>query len=142
MYSDGNNYVVEIEDFARRHYIKLFKKKYKSAWEVTEKAIIHELERVDRLLGFTDKAEKISIANGCCLIKLNFKIAGSNISAKSSGDRVIVLVNQASFTCKVLLVYSKNEISSPNETQKWMSIIKINYPDIWKVFYDKSINQF
>ena len=137
MYANNDNYVVEIEDFARRHYIKLFNKKYKKAWEVTENAIIRELERVDRLLGFTDKAEKISIANECCLIKLNFKIAGTNISAKSSGNRAIVVVDHRSFVCKILLVYSKNEVSPPNETQKWMNIIKINYPDIWKTFYNK-----
>ena len=137
MYSNNDNYVVEIENFAQRHYIKLFKKKYKKAWEVTENAIMRELERVDRLLGFTDKAEKISFVDECSLIKLNFKIAGTNISAKSSGNRAIVLVDHASFICKVLLVYSKNEISPPNETQKWMNVIKINYPNIWKMFHNK-----
>ncbi|MDO8513071.1 MAG: hypothetical protein Q7S37_01035 [bacterium] len=137
MYVNNDNYVVEIEDFARRHYIKLFNKKYKKAWDITEQAILRELERVDRLLGFTDKAEKISVANGCCLIKLNFKIADTNISAKSSGNRAIVLVDHTSFVCKILLVYSKNEISPPNETQKWMNNIKLNYPAIWKMFYNK-----
>jgi hypothetical protein len=137
MYANNDNYVVEIEDFAHRYYIKLFNKKYKKAWDITEQAILRELERVDRLLGLTDKAEKISIADRRCLIKLNFKIAGTNISAKSSGNRVIVLVDHTSFVCKILLVYSKNDISPPNETQKWMNIIKINYPDIWKMFYNK-----
>lgn len=137
MYANNGNYVVEIADFAKRHYIKVFSKKYKKAWDITEQAILRELERVESLLGFTDHAEIISVSNDHCLIKLNFKIAGMKTSAKSSGNRVIALVNNTSFVCKILLVYSKNEISPPNETQKWMNVIKINFPDIWNMFFNK-----
>lgn len=134
---NDNNYSVEIEGFARRHYIKVFIKKHKKAWDVTERAILFELERIDNIIGMSDRVEKISVADGCSLVKLNFKIAGTNTSAKSSGNRAIVLVDQTNFTCKILLVYSKNQICSPNETQKWMSVIKINYFEIWKKFYNR-----
>lgn len=134
-FNDIENYNVEIEDFAKRHYIKVFHKKYKNAWDITETAIIQELTRINALIGKTDKAEKICIADGCFLIKLDFKIAGTKESAKSSGNRAIVFVDSTSYICRILLIYSKNEICMPNETQKWQKIIKENFPEIWKLFY-------
>ncbi len=133
--STDNDYVVEIEKFAQKHYIKKFRKKFKKAWKVTEIAIIQEAERIDRLVGLTDRAETVARADGYCLIKLYFSVAGTKKSAKGSGNRAIILVDNSSYKCQILLVYSKNEICSPNETQKWMKVIKSNYPSTWKIFY-------
>ncbi len=44
------NYSVKIEDFAQKHFIKGFEKKYNNHWDVTLKAIIFGLERIDALL--------------------------------------------------------------------------------------------
>ena len=35
---------------------------------------------------------------------------------------------------KILLVYSKNDISTHNETQEWKNIIKAQYPSIGEIF--------
>ena len=35
---------------------------------------------------------------------------------------------------KVLLVYSKNDIPTRNETQEWKNIIKDQYPNIREIF--------
>ena len=53
---------------------------------------------------------------------------------QTSGDRAIVYVDDSRRECQVLLVYSKNDISSPNETQKWQAMIRENYSDIWSTF--------
>lgn len=135
MSTNNNDYVVEIEKFAQKHFIKKFRKKFKKAWEITESAIIQEAERIDRLTELTDKAEIVATSGSCCLIKLYFSVAGTKKSAKGSGNRAIILVDNSSYICKILLVYSKNEICPPNETQKWMKVIKSNYPSIWKIFH-------
>ena len=134
MSTKEENYEVSIEKYAEKHFIKVFKKKYRNAWEITETAIIQELERVDNVLGKTDRAEIIYNCPQKCIIKLNFKIAGTKESAKTSGNRAIVLVDHSVRWCNILLVYSKNEICSPNETKKWVKIIQNNYPEIWKEF--------
>ena len=46
----------------------------------------------------------------------------------------ILYVNNTTRLVRVLLVYSKNEISEPNETQKWKSIIKNEYNDVAEIF--------
>ncbi|MEK9155956.1 MAG: hypothetical protein AAB360_01475 [Patescibacteria group bacterium] len=90
MSSDPQNYEVEIDQYAEKHFIKVFRKKHKRAWEITETAIIQELHRIDNLLGLTDRAETISCTGQELLAKLDFKIAGTNESAKGSGNRAIV----------------------------------------------------
>ena len=135
MSTNNHDYVVEIEKFAQKHYIKKFRKKFKKAWEITETAIVQEVERIDRVAGLTDKIEKIALSGDYWLIKLYFSVAGTKKSAKASGNRAIILVDNSSYKCRILLVYSKNEICPPNETQKWMKVIKSNYPSIWKIFH-------
>jgi hypothetical protein len=83
------NYLVKIEPFAERHFIKFFQKKYKTAWDVTLRAIFAEFERIDSLL-LTDRAEVISEIDDVRIIKTKFKIAGTQESAKTSGNRCIV----------------------------------------------------
>lgn len=131
---DGDNFEVEISPYAHRHFIKLFKRKYKKAWDITESALIQELKRIDSVLSQTDRAETIKCNENLLLVKLYFRVAGTNESAKGSGNRAIVYVDKSLHICKVLLVYSKNEICQPNETQKWENIIKDNYSEIWGRF--------
>ena len=82
------NYSVQIEEFAERHFIKSFQKKYKT----------------------------------------KFKVAGTQESAKTSGNRCIVAWNQSKQFVSVLLVYTKTDLSGTNETAEWIRIIKNNYP--------------
>lgn len=123
------NYSVLIEKFAERHFIKSFKKKYQSHWDVTLRAIIAELERIDALLT-TNRAEIISDVNGVRIIKTKFKIAKSNESATTSGNRCIVAWYSEKGFVSVLLVYSKIDISGSNETAQWKRIVRENYPEL------------
>lgn len=132
--NEEENFEVFIEDFANRHFIKQFKKKYKNGWDITKSAIVQELSRIDNLIGLTNKAEIIKSKDYHLIIKLDFRMAGTQESTKSSGNRAIVYTDTKTKVCKVLLVYSKNDISNPNETQKWQAIIKENFPSIWNIF--------
>jgi hypothetical protein len=68
------------------------------------------------------------------IIKLDFSVAGTRISAKSSGNRCILYVDEVMRHVDVLVAYSKNDIGPPNETTKWKQVIKENYPDIAERF--------
>ena len=131
MYIDG--YRVLFSDFSNRYYIKQFEKKHKNNWAVTRRAIVAQLERID-LVVRSSKADVIKRKTNFQIIKLDFAIAGRDTSPKTAGNRLIAHVDNETKTVTVLLVYSKNEISSPNETQKWQSIIKSQHSEIWHLF--------
>ena len=123
-----SNHTVTIEDFAERHFVKLFKKKHSAHWDRTLESIIDGLERIDVLLS-TDKAETICDAGNIKIIKTQFRIDGSKESAKTSGNRCIVAWHTDKQKVSVLLVYGKTDIASSNETATWKKIIKENYSE-------------
>ena len=122
------NYSVEIGSFAERHFIKSFQKKYKVNWDITRKAIIAELERIDNLL-LTDRAETICDAGNIKIIKTKFRVIGTKESAKTSGNRCIVAWDLDKQLVSVLLVYGKTDLKSPSETAEWKRLILDNYSE-------------
>ena len=127
------NYRVQFEPFTKNHYLKKFKKNYKDKWLDTERTIIAVCERIDNVLLY-NRADLISTYDNYKLVKLDFAIVGSRMSPKSSGNRCILFINENIRAVKILLIYSKNEISPPNETQKWKNIIKKEYEEIAELF--------
>ncbi|MHB0978067.1 MAG: hypothetical protein ACYC1K_01495 [Minisyncoccota bacterium] len=126
------NYSVQVEEFAERHFIKSFEKKHKSHWDVTLRAIIAGLERIDALL-LTDRAETIHDGDSVKIIKTKFRISGTKESAKTSGNRCIVAWHKEKQFVSILLVYSKTDLGGSKETAKWKSLIKQNYPEYSKI---------
>ncbi len=128
------NYSVQVEAFAKRHFIKRFEKKYRKYWNVTLLAITAEFERIDNLL-LTDKADIIIDSNNVKIIKTEFRVAGTEESAKKSGNRVIIAWHEKDKFVYILLVYGKTDLSSNNkETDEWKRIIKNNYPQYKHLF--------
>lgn len=117
-----------IEDFAERHFIKNFQKKYKNAWGFTLRAIVAEFEHIDTFL-LTEKAETISCLDETKIVKTEFRIAGSKESAKTSGHRCIIAVSEKAKKVSVLLVYTKTDVTTKNETVWWKKIISETYPE-------------
>lgn len=130
---DQHKHKVVFEDYSKRHFIKNFEKKYKSRWTKTQDDIIFVCEHVENML-LTKRADLISVADNYRLVKLDFAIFGLKISPKSSGNRCILLLDDDMRTVKVLLVYSKNDISTHNETQEWKNIIRNQYPSVGEIF--------
>lgn len=93
---------------------------------MTRLSIVAELERIDNLL-LTDRAETISYAGGLQIIKTKFRVVGTKESAKSSGNRCIVVLNKEKQSVSVLLVYTKTDLSGKNETAEWKAILKEHY---------------
>jgi hypothetical protein len=129
----STSYHVVFTEFAERHYIKSFKKKYKNAWESTLIALRFEFANFD-LLFQKSIAEMIMDSPGICICKTEFKIAGTNISRHASGNRCIVAIRKETSTLSVLLVYHKNDIGNGNETANWKNIIRENYPEYKGLF--------
>ena len=132
MYAD-DLYKVEITPAAHKRYIKKLEKRHKNNWGVTLRALSEATKRIDALL-LTDKAEAFHAIDGHRLVKIDFTIAGSGQSAKTSGHRCVVYLENKLKTAQLLLVYSKNEIGSPNETSKMRTQIKEDHPKIAALF--------
>lgn len=130
---DQRKYKVVFEGYTKRHFIKNFEKKYKSRWDKTQDGIIFVCERIENML-LTKRADLISMADSYRLVKLDFAIFGAKVSPKASGNRCILLLDDEMGVVRVLLVYSKNDISTDNETQEWKNIVKSEYLDIKKIF--------
>lgn len=132
--STSDQYLVQLSDYAKRHYVKAFEKRYaKKQWDITLRSIYANLTRIEEYLKY-DKAETIHDAGKRLIIKLYFRVAQTKDSAKASGNRAIVLIEQDTKVATILLVYSKNEIAPPNETAKWQSVAKDNFKDIAQTF--------
>ena len=121
-------YIVVLESFAERHFMKSFAKKYKGAWDFTWKYLGKEFEQID-LLFLRNTAEIIGFSKEIKLCKTEFKIAGTDQSRHGSGNRCIVAIHADTKIVNVLLVYHKNDLGEGNETVKWKQLIKDNYPE-------------
>lgn len=130
---DRCKYSVIFDDYTTRHYVKNFEKKYKNNWAKTLETIGFECEHIESMLS-TNRADLISAVDGYRLVKMDFAIFGIKVSPKASGNRCVLFLNDATKSVTVLLVYSKNDISTHNETQEWKRIIKNQYPEIGELF--------
>lgn len=122
------NYEVTFEFFTERHYIRTFAKKYKSAWEITQRIITEEFRQID-LLFLKNTAEIIVDSKDIKICKTEFKIAGTQESRHGSGNRCIVAIQKDKNKVCVLLVYNKNNLGNNNETACWKNLVIKNYPE-------------
>lgn len=128
--NDPQRYLVQLSEYSRRHYVKAFEKRYsKKQWEVTLRSIFAEFARINENIRYK-KAETIHSGESQRIVKYYFRVAQTKDSAKGSGNRVIALVDDSTKVVTVLLLYSKNEISPPNETAKWQKEVKENFPGL------------
>ena len=90
-------------------------------------------ERIDNMLQYK-RADLIYSLGNFKLVKLDFAVVETQMLPKVSGNRCIVFIDEDKREARILLVYSKNDISPPNETQKWKEIIRDEYVDIASLF--------
>ncbi|MFC2510881.1 MAG: hypothetical protein ACFNZD_00885 [Candidatus Nanoperiomorbus sp.] len=132
--STGGRYLVQFDPYTKNHFIKSITKRYSSRqWQATRKSLEFVLEHIDQHI-LTDKAKTIHASDVGRIVKLYFKIAGTKDSARESGNRAIVFLDDTLHIARVLLVYSKKEICQPNETVKWQKAISEQFPEIMKKF--------
>ncbi len=132
--SINGRYIVAFDQYTDKHYAKGFEKTYsKRQWLATRSSIEFVLENIVEHIK-TDKVRAIHSTDRARIIKLYFKVAGTKESALGSVNRAIVYVDDEKKVIRVLLVYSKNDICKPNETVKWQTVVKREFPVIASMF--------
>ncbi len=129
----STSYEVTFESFTERHYIRTFAKKYRGAWDITQRIITEEFRQID-LLFLKNTAETITDSGNIKICKTEFKIAGTKESRHGSGNRCIVAIHKGISKVCVLLVYHKNDLGGHNETVEWKKVIKENYSEYKDLF--------
>jgi len=127
------NYNVVFEDYTNKHYVKTFAKKYKSAWDRTQKDIEAVCRHIDSMLAYK-RADLIKECGQYKLVKLDFAVEGTRISPKASGNRCILCIDETIRQVRILLVYSKNDVVSNAETVWWKNKVFRQYKDIDEIF--------
>jgi hypothetical protein len=117
----NQKYQVVFEQYAETHYVKDFEKKYKTNWAVTRQSIESSLERIFNLEGTSHLDFIYKTTKETLVFKFDFKVAKTDVSAKTSGNRCMVEVYNQKMEVRVLLVYSKGHIdrSDGQETMWW-----------------------
>lgn len=133
MFINGG-YQVFVSEYAKKHYINRFKRKYSKIWDETFKVIENMLFHIDNFL-LTSKANVIHICEtGQFIVKCEFKIIGSNESPKTSWNRIIVFCDKNKKECTILLIYNKTDFWWNWETAWWTKTIKENHKEFCKFF--------
>ena len=129
---DEEDYRVIFSKYAGRHFIKDFAKKYGGRqWLVTQDSIQQDLKRV-RALQRTQQVDELRQNGKFWLFKYDFAVAQTNISAKSSGNRCLVFLDNSRYLQTVLLVYSKNNLpKNQKETAYILQVAQKEFPDLW-----------
>lgn len=135
MFIKDRKYQVEFTAYAKRHYCKDFLKKFSiKRWLETKKTIREALERsfMFQNTGLIDNLI-FSQQDGIGIFKLDFRVAGTNTSPKSSGNRAIFSLCNNTGNISILIVYAKNHCGkNQSETQWIFGQIKKNFPEYKK----------
>lgn len=129
----NKKYDVIVGEYARNHYIKTFKKKYKDVWDKTWTFVEIVSAQIYKYFDNTI-ASKIFEIDWKYIAKCEFSIAWSNKSHKKSWNRFIVFVDEELWETTILLVYAKTDIKWANETTWWKNEVKKNYKEIYELF--------
>lgn len=127
---EPSGFLVRVEEFARSHYIKQFQKR--PAWSITWKGLEQILVRFDAtaLAGKLEPPIAISEDRSLILYKMSFRMADENKSAKASGNRLIFVCDFPNRIIRVLLVYNKNHVEGPRETDWWKGLVYDQYDNL------------
>lgn len=135
MFIKDLSFNIEFTSHAEKHYCKDFLKKNKAKpWIETKKTIISTLERCHKFQN-TNLIDNLRFSqeDEIGIFKLDFRVAGTNFSPKTSGNRAIFSLCNNSGVIKILLVYGKNHCDKKGTETQWiLGHIKDNFPEYKK----------
>jgi len=135
MYIKDLSYQVEFSAYCERHFCKDFSKKYKpKQWLETKKTIVDTLQRAF-MMQQTPLIDvlKYSQEDEMGLFKFDFKVAGTNFSPKTSGNRVVFSLCNKTAKINILLVFGKDHCNKRHSETQWIfEHIKTNFPEYRK----------
>ena len=114
LFNDNSLFTVEFCDYAKRHYLKRFEKEYKGKqWDITVESIIQDLARIktsDSDLQKTQQVDELWHKDNYWIFKYDFRVAQTKESTKSSGNRCIVFLDNATNRITILIIYGKGDL--------------------------------
>ncbi len=134
MFIKNQLFRVDFSHYAENHFCKMFSKKYKWKWIHTKRTIQFALERIYELqkkssIDFLSYSQEDNVG----IFKFDFRIAGTNVSPKAAGNRVIFILNNRESKIDILIVYGKNHCDKKHSETQWIyKQIKENFPDFKK----------
>ncbi len=128
---DDRLFDVEFSDFAKKHYLKQFVKKYPGRqWQATWVSIENDLKRLtysESDLQKTQQIDEIWHEDQIWIAKYDFKIAQTRISAKKSGNRCLIKIDNNKKKIEILTIYHKDDLpKNKSETQFLRDVLKPN----------------
>jgi len=126
---DRNYEVIKGSEFGK-FYAKTFQKKHHNRWVVTSDSLEQLCKRVNTVYDL-ELCDQIKIIGSKRLLKIDFALAKSGESPKSSGCRMIAVSDDDEFTVHMLIVYCKSDIEhiNNNETLAWKALLSDLYPE-------------
>lgn len=126
---------VQFAPYAETHYCKTFYKKYSAKqWLETKKTIEETLTRAFMF----QQSELFDLLNYSAeddigLFKLSFRVAGTNMSPKAAGNRVVFALCNKTTKIDILIVYGKGHCDKKHSETQWIyEQIKRNFPEFKK----------
>jgi len=122
-------FAVEFSDYSKRHFLKRFEKSYKGKqWAVTYDSIIQDLSRIRTSvsdLQYRQQVDELYHKDNFWIFKYDFRIAGTNESTKTSGNRCVVFIDENCNKMEILLIYGKIDLpKNITETQYINNVLK------------------
>ena len=121
MFISNGDFRVIFSPYAEKHFCKDFGKKYRGKpWVETRRTIVATLERAAAFQS-TDLIDvlRFSHENHAGIFKLDFRVAGTNVSPKGSGNRVIFSLSNVTSEVIILLVYAKTHCDKRHSETQW-----------------------
>ena len=117
--------------------MKDFEKKYEGKqWDYTLKSIIQDLSRLrmeNNTTQLSQQIDELKCIDNEYIAKYDFKIAQTNVSTKSSGNRCIIYINNEKHIIEILMIYNKTHLpKNKDETKYIMDEIKNNFDDKYR----------
>jgi len=125
IFNDNNLFIVEFSDYAKRHYQKRFEKEYKGKqWDITVESITQDLARIKTSnsdLQKTQQVDELWHKDNYWVIKYDFRVAQTKESTKSSGNRCIVFLDNATNNITILIIYGKGDLPKNISEQAYIA---------------------
>jgi hypothetical protein len=136
MYIKNLSFQVEFSSYAESHFCRDFYKKYRGRmWIETKKTITDTLQRAF-LVQQTSLIDvlKYSQEDNIGIFKFDFKVAGTPVSPKTSGNRAVFYLCNNTGKINILLVYGKDHCDKRHSETQWvLEQIKANFPEYRKL---------
>ena len=114
LFNDDNLFVVKFSNYANRHYLKRFEKDYKGRqWDITAESIFQDMARIktsDSDLQRTQQVDELWHKDSYWIFKYDFRVALTKESTKSSGNRCVTFLDNASNTIEILVIFGKGDL--------------------------------